>query len=149
MSRSLRGLAVAGWAACAAMLMSSPVGGAAFTSSTSNPASTMSTLVVTPPTNVVGAMSLNFVPVGTCRVALTWTASTTPGVSGYEVVRVRASTGVVEAGPFTVAGTSYVDNPVPLQLIGSAYEWRVRSIRSSWRSAYQPATASNLAACLL
>ena len=70
-------------------------------------------------------------------------------MTSYEVVRVRAATGLVDFGPWTVATTSTIDNPVPLQLIGNQFEWRVRSILSSWRSAWQPATNTNLLGCLL
>lgn len=122
---------------------------ASFATTTSNTGSSLTALTVAPPTAVSAVMTLNSLPLLTCKVALSWTASTTAAVTSYEVVRVRAATGLVDFGPWTVATTSTIDNPVPLQLIANQFEWRVRSILSSWRSAWQPATNTNLLGCLL
>ena len=122
---------------------------AAFVATTSNDDNAITALTVAPPTAVDAVMSLNVLPLLTCRVELSWVASTTPGVTGYEIVRVVAATGAVDAGPWTVAGTSTVDDPVPLQLLASSYEWRVRTILDTWRSDWQPATPDFMLACLL
>jgi hypothetical protein len=122
---------------------------AAFTGSTVSAGNDIGALTVAPPPTAAAAMTLNVLPLLTCRVDLSWSASTTPGVTGYEVVRVTASTGVVAAGPWTVAGTAFVDDPVPLQVVSSAFEWRVTALFGSWRSAYTVAIPDNLLICLL
>jgi len=122
---------------------------AAFVDSTSNGSNSLSSLTVAPPTNLKASMTLNILPLLTCRSNITWTASTTAGIDGYEVVRINVSDGSVAAGPWTTTATSYLDNPVPLQLLGNNYEWHVRTLLSSWRSTWETATDINLLACLL
>ncbi len=125
------------------------VSSAAFTTTNSNSGNAASTLTVAPPTNGLATMTLNVVPLATCRVAVSWSASPTPDVTSYDVVRVLASNGSVIAGPWTVSGTSLIDNPVPLQVVGSEYAWRIRARLASWRSTWHPATAANQLACLI
>lgn len=125
-----------------------PVSNAEFTAIT-NTDNAVEALTIAPPTNITATMAANILPLLTCRVTLTWTASTTPDITGYEIIRVVASTGTTAAGPWTTTNLTIVDNPVPLQLIGSAYEWRVRTLHSTWHSTWQPATPNNLLACLL
>jgi hypothetical protein len=125
------------------------VSNAAFTGSTISAGNNIDALTVASPPTVGAAMTLNVLPLLTCRVDLSWSASTTPGITGYEVVRVTASTGLVAAGPWTVAGTNFVDDPVPLQVASSAFEWRVTALFGSWRSAHTVAIPDNLLICLL
>jgi hypothetical protein len=134
---------------CAAAFARLPVSGAAFVAHTSSDGNGVAALSVAPPGNVTATMTVNILPLLTCRVSLSWTASTTPDVNGYEIVRVVASSGAVAAGPWTTTGLTFIDNPVPLQLIGSAYEWKVRAMLSNWRSPWQTAAPDNLLACLL
>jgi hypothetical protein len=122
---------------------------AAFTGSTASLGNDVSALTVMPPTTVDAAMTLNVVPLLTCRVALSWTPSPTPGVTGYEVVRVTAATGIIDGAPSIVAGTSFVDDPVPLQIAASAFEWRVTTLVGTWRSTYAVAVPDNALICLL
>lgn len=122
---------------------------AAFTATTVNSGNSVGTLTVAPPTNVEAALTVNLLPLLTCRADITWTASSTPEVTGYEVVRIHVADGTVAAGPWTVTGTSHLDDPVPLQLAGSDYEWHVRSMLNAWGSTWQVAVPDNVAACLL
>lgn len=69
-------------------------------------------------------VALAFAQATTRNVALSWTASTSTGVLGYQVYRSTSST-----GPFTtplnsalVAGTSYVDSTA---VIGQTYTYAV------------------------
>lgn len=122
---------------------------AAFVAATGSESNDVAALTIEPPTNVDAAMTGNVLPLLTCRVDLSWDASSTPGIDGYEIVRVDAGTTVIDAGPWTTTLTSFTDTPVPLQLIGSSYDWLVRTTFGSWTSQWAVATPVNLAACLL
>lgn len=143
--RALTGLTMVALTAAAWTL---PESDSAFTATT-HTAGAVETLTVAPPANVDATMTTNVLPLLTCKVVVSWEASTTPDVTGYEVVRVVASTGSLSAGPWTTTNLSFVDDPVPLQLIGSAFEWRVRTVHSTWYSDWRSATPDNLLACLL
>lgn len=82
----------------------------------------------------------NAVTSGTCTVGnphavtLTWTASTSQGVTGYKVYR-----GTASGGPYSpvkssaVAGTSYIDSGVES---GKTYYYVVTALASSQESVY-------------
>lgn len=82
---------------------------------------------------VVARVRAAALPGGTCVtshwVTLTWTASTSAGVTGYNIYR-----GTVSGGPYTrinstpVAGTSYVDSTVAA---GQTYYYVARSVTST------------------
>lgn len=125
-----------------------PVSSAAFVATTVNPGNGASTLAVAPPGSVTATLSLNVLP-PSCRASLAWTASTTPGVTGYEIVRLDMPSETVVGGPWTTAGLTRVDTPVPLWLLGGSDEWRVRSVFGTWRSSWATATVSNPLLCLI
>lgn len=135
--------------ACLTFLFRSGTSQGAFVTTTINSANSVTTLTVAPPTAASADMSLNILPLGTCKSNIHWTASVTSGITGYEVVRVRISDGGVDAGPWTTMSTSYLDNPVPLQLPGNSYEWHIRTMLSTWRSQWVTAAANNSLACTL
>lgn len=99
------------------------------------------------PGSVQAILSANVVPLLTCRASVSWNAN--PDATSYELRRVVASTGAVDAGPWVVGSTSFVDTPVPLQLIGGAFEWQVRAALASWRSEWVTATVVNPLLCLI
>ena len=133
---------------CVAAVCSLDLGSAAFTTQTDSVGNSIGSGSVVQPA-VAATMTLNVTPLLTCKVVLTWAASSTPGVTDYEVVRVVKATSAVSAGPWTVTGLTYTDNPVPLQLTGNQYEWRVRAVLGTWTSGWIAGTADNVLACLL
>ncbi len=116
---------------------------------TSSGGSSITAGSVAPPSDVVAVMTANVTPALSCRVAISWTASPSPGVTGYEVVRVVASTGATAAGPWSVTGTAFVDDPVPLASVVNAYEWQVRAVTGGWASPWVAASTTTLVNCLL
>lgn len=93
---------------------------------------TLRTATLEPPTSVAAAA-------GTCTagvsdaIVLSWTASVTTSVTGYEILRATAS-----AGPYSSIGTvtgrtvqTYTDTPLAF---ATTYHYVIRSIKESWRS---------------
>lgn len=124
-----------------------PLAGAAFTAQTSN-GNQASTLVIAPPTNVDADLALVVLP-PSCRATVTWEPSATPGVTDYEVVLVSQLSGSVLGGPWVVSGTTHTDRRLPLSLLGSPWEWRVRSLYKGWHSEWRTGTGNEQIACLL
>lgn len=131
------------------VLLRVPVSGAAFVGSTANDGNSAAALTVAAPPTASTTMALNITPLLTCEATVSWTASSTAEVTGYEVVRIDVSSGLPDAGPWSTAGLSHVDDPVPMWVLGSGYEWRVRSVVGAWRSAWTVATMTNPLLCLL
>jgi hypothetical protein len=125
--------------------------GATFSGTTDNTSNSVSALVVEPPTAFDGTVSLNVLPLATCRADLTWTPSVTPGVTGYELRRVTAATGAVVDGPYSLspATTAYTDSPFPLQLIADAYAWEIRTVHDTWTSTWVRVSPPTLLLCLI
>jgi hypothetical protein len=119
---------------------------APFHGSAASGANVVEALVVTPPAAASAVVTAVASP-PSCRAELAWPASPTPGVTGYEVERIVAAGGAVEAGPWTVTATAHVDEPVPLRPLVDAPAWRVRAVRGGWRSAWVTAAADDELAC--
>ena len=97
---------------------------------TSSASQTLSSDVLQPPTALLAAA-------GPCldapSVALSWTASASPGVDGYQVLR-----SLTTEGPFLAVGTvagrqteNYTDTSLAFS---TSYFYAVRATSSAWRS---------------
>ncbi|MGZ4643621.1 MAG: hypothetical protein ACXVX8_15990 [Blastococcus sp.] len=75
---------------------------AAFSASAAVPATTINTIVVAPPTTVVGKLAC----AKTSTMSATWTQSTTPRISGY-LVSVYFSDGAVQTVQLGATATSW------------------------------------------
>jgi hypothetical protein len=93
---------------------------------------TLRTATLEPPTLVTSSAGTCAAGVGDA-IALSWTASTTLAVTGYEILRATAS-----AGPYSPVGTvsgrtleTYTDAPLSF---ATTYHYVLRSIEENWRS---------------
>lgn len=80
------------------------------------------------------------------RVTLSWTATTTPFATGYDVYRgigAGSQTLLTTLSPRTV--TSYVDSAV---LVATSYSYSVRTRYLSWSKASSTASATTPVLCL-
>ena len=84
------------------MVATSLPASASFSASAALPTTTISTLVVAAPTNVVGSLAC----AKTSTMAATWTASTSPGISGY-LVTVYFSDGFIQTVQLGATATSW------------------------------------------
>ncbi|HEV7211369.1 MAG TPA: hypothetical protein VGN47_06610 [Blastococcus sp.] len=75
---------------------------AAFSASAAVPATTIATMVVAPPTSVVGKLAC----ASTSTMSATWVKSTTPRISGY-LVSVYFSDGLVQTVQLGATATSW------------------------------------------
>lgn len=149
MTRTLRALGAVTLSWLFSALVSLDTGAAAPVDTTSNTGNLVSAPVVAAPTNVAAAVSLNVVPLLTCSATVSWSISSPPPGTAFEVRRVVFGTSTVVAGPWPVSGSPYVDSPIPLTG-GAGYEWQVRSVLSNgWTSAWVSAVAPNRLLCLL
>ncbi|MBI2566301.1 MAG: hypothetical protein HYV63_04620 [Candidatus Schekmanbacteria bacterium] len=106
--------------------------------STPTPTPTVSSPTATPtptPIPLVGPTDLTAVA-GLASIALTWNASITPAVTGYDIYR-GAVTGVYDPTPINggtpVSGTTYLDASATLQA-GQTYFYIVRALRGGTAS---------------
>lgn len=114
---------------------------------------------VLPPTDVAAALILVVPPVQVplepsyCTANITWTASVSTGVTGYEIRRVLVGTDAQVGASWTVVGapppTSTTDSPVPLVILANSYGWQVRALFDSWYSDWATATVDDALLCLL
>ncbi|MGH9301742.1 MAG: hypothetical protein ACRD0I_10590 [Acidimicrobiales bacterium] len=106
-----------------------------------NPSGTtpVSTALLAPPTGLTHNPSGN-------AITLTWTASTSPFVRSYEILRSDNGGGyaVVASG---ITGTSYVDS-VPINTTGT-YTWTAVAVDYNWTSVASAPTTSNCSFFLL
>lgn len=126
------------------------VGSAASVALTSNIGNHISVAAVFPPTDVASAVTLNSLGLS-CRADITWTPSTSAGVTSYEVRRRSILSGLVTGGPSTVPGsaTADVDTPVPLSPAVNDHEWQVRALVNGWPSDWATATLNDELLCVL
>lgn len=141
-------LAVALVMLATSQLLTLDAAGAGFRDTTVNIDNAVEALAVEPPTDVSGSTTLNLLPLATCRVHITWTASDTPEVASYEVVRLYDS---VEDERWDVdPDVTETEDTVSAELVESKYRWELRTRRASWSSSWVDATPPDfLLICLL
>lgn len=110
------------------------VGSAAFATAESNGANSLAAVDVAPPTNLNAACG----PVGgvTADVDLTWTASATPGLTGYAVYYDEASAGTnyTEVGTTSSLVTSFTHQITVSGLSIGTHTYVIRAEAGPWQS---------------
>jgi hypothetical protein len=112
----------------AALLLVPGAAYAAFQRATTADSMTITTMSVAPPTNVQATASCGPPLSLKAKVVLTWTGTTTPGATGYDIRRrlVAVTTTVGSVGSGT---TTYTDNTLP---VGTTYGYTIRAYRGTW-----------------
>lgn len=124
------GALVAGWLTYSAT--------SAFADVSSSEQSGLVTTSIQPPTNLNGACPAGIGIGNQVPVSLAWTASSTPGVTGYQVLydAPPAGGGYAQIGTVTAPQTSFTHNLPSGQLApGQPHTYRVRAALNQWVSA--------------
>ncbi len=133
-----RAVAVAGALGLVGLLAGAPTSAAwPYTSST---AASMAAAVVAPPPSVTVTVPL--IQLLSCQVRVSWTASPTPGVDGYDVVLLRNGSPVAS----TTTGPGTTSHTFTGQSILSGYQGRVTATAAGFRSV---AVTSTSGTCLI
>lgn len=137
MMRLLQGLRAAGVVTLVVAWVLLPASAATFVATTGNASNAVSTAPApAPPANLVVVVSSSVPPL--CDAQLSWEPSPGPGVTGYEIERLDAASGVGTAGPWVVgAGTvSFTDTGLTPQPPTPDHRWRVRALTAAWPSGW-------------
>jgi hypothetical protein len=118
---------------------------ASFTGRTTAASGPLTAIVVAPPTAVIAQLVVTATTGGVteeCRSDLTWVASSTADVTGYEWRRVLAGTST-PTGPGGTLGTGAVSSADTWTVMpGMHFDWQVRSLRDGWTSTWTTAAPS-------
>lgn len=117
-----------------ALAVTSATGVAAFATTTSSSGSSASALDLAPPTKLSAACGL--IGSGSVNVNLTWTASPSPGLSGYRIYHDGPTAGAnfITVGTVTAGETAFTHVVTsPLTILGS-HTYLARAISGGWES---------------
>jgi hypothetical protein len=112
----------------AALLLIPGAAYAAFLNATTTDSMTITTISVAPVTNVQATASCGPPLSLKAKVVLTWTGTTTPGATSYEIRR-RLVAVTTAVGTVAIGTNTFTDTALP---VGTTYGYTVRAFRGSW-----------------
>ena len=102
---------------------------AAFRGTTASQSMTLSTLAISPVTNLAAAASCGPPLSLKAKVVLTWTGTTTARATSYEIRRRVIPLVATAVGTAAIGTTTYTDNTLP---VGTTYGYVVRTYVGAW-----------------